>query len=199
MVFFRHTSTHSAHSQGCQGTAQVWQLSAKSTLCLLAGFVILCTVLCLSQLPGLHQRVNGVSAHLLAKYFKHKSSKRSSLTLKSRANKNILKNYISGCLSIESSHLQILQKLQENCISISLLTGLHNLKDRQKLRSLRVKVREKVRSLKPHGWLPPSISGNTLFLCSLYPHQNLGTGERKSGCNKIQTYFIHSKSLFPIS
>lgn len=66
-------------------------------------------------------RVNRKSSHLLAKYCKHTSCKISPLTPKSRANKNMLKNYIWGYLSVESSYLQILQKLGSH-ISKSLLS-----------------------------------------------------------------------------
>lgn len=182
VVFYRHTWTHSAPSQGYQGSAQVQQFSAKFTLCLLAGFVILCTVLGLSQLPELHKRVNRISLHQLAKYFKHTSSKSSPVTLKSRASKNMLRNYILGYASVESSHLQILQKLG-NHITISLLEG-------QKLRFL--KVREKARSLKAHSWLPNHsmvlwFQGN-MFPCSFYMHQRWGSGEKKSGCQDTSIF-----------
>lgn len=182
VVFYRHTRTHSAPSQGYQGSAQVQQFSAKFILCLLAGFIILCTVLGLSQLPELHQRVNRISLHLLAKYFKHTSSKSSPVTLKSRANKNMLRNYILGYPCVESFHLQILQKLG-NHISISLLEG-------QKLRFL--KVREKARSLKAHSRVPNHSMilwfQRNMILCSFYLHQRWGSREKKSGCQDTSIF-----------
>lgn len=142
-----------------------------------------------------HDSIYSHGSHLLAKYFKHPPSKSSSLTRKSRANENIL-----GDLAIESSHLQILQKLQENHISISLLIGFSvTWRTDRNWDFLKWKWERKWDLSSCLAGFLPAFQGNTLFPCPLYLQQNLSTGERKSGCNKMQIYFVHRKGFFPIS